>query len=111
MGKVLIWIKGLAEGWKIFFGLVGMVTIIATAAIKINHWTEKGESQSNTIEYLKKEDQSKKKAERIRDSIDIAKWNGVNYRLDNISDSLSLAPDRSGLISAQQFNLFKNLNL
>lgn len=46
--------KLLAEGWNIFFGLVGMVTIILTAAIKINHWMDKGENQANTIEYLKK---------------------------------------------------------
>ena len=34
---ILARIKNLAEGWKIFFGLIGMVSVISYTAVKIDH--------------------------------------------------------------------------
>jgi hypothetical protein len=88
--NILTWFKTLSEGWKIASVLFGAVIVIATAAVKIDHFKDRRLNQENVIEYLKKGDQIKKKQDRIRDSIDLVKWKGLNLRLYNISDSLGL---------------------
>lgn len=37
MKWLLTCIKNIAEGWKIFFGVIGMVTVISATAIKFDH--------------------------------------------------------------------------
>jgi hypothetical protein len=91
--SLLIWFKNLAEGWKIFFGLVGAVIIIGTSAIKIDHWIDKGVDQANVIEYLKQSEKDQKTYNRIKDSIDLKKWEDLNVRLKLISDSIRLTLD------------------
>jgi uncharacterized protein (DUF2164 family) len=83
-----IWFKGLAEGWKIAAGLIGMVTFISVAAVKIDHWNNKGITQANVIEYLKQEDIKNKKLDQEKELSEIAKWSELYKRLDFVSDSL-----------------------
>jgi uncharacterized protein (DUF2164 family) len=90
MNAFFTWCKNLAEGWKIFFGLVGMVIIISTVSVRLDHWKNKGINQANVIEYLKQADINNKKVTHIKDSIETTKWIELYKRLGYVSDSLGL---------------------
>lgn len=89
--RLYIWFKNLSEGWKFFGAAVGFGTIIWVAAIKIDHWQDKGVDQENVISYLQKSDHNQDLYNRMKDSLDYIKWDKLNKRLSFISDSLRLA--------------------
>jgi hypothetical protein len=88
--SLVIWFKNLAEGWKIFFGLIGAVTIIGTVAIKIDHWKDKGLNQTNVIEHLQKAEHDQKLYNRMNDSLEIIWKSDLIKRLHDISDTNKL---------------------
>jgi hypothetical protein len=89
--NILTWFKGLAEGWKIGSVLVGAVIVIATVAVKVDHWKDKGVKQENVVGYLEQENIKNKKLKHINDSIEIRRWADLYIRLGHFSDSLRLS--------------------
>ena len=88
--SLIIWFKNLAEGWKIFFGLVGMISVISAVAIKIDHWKDKGLNQGNVIEHLQKAELDQKMYNRMKDSLGVVWKAELMKRLDGISDTNKL---------------------
>jgi len=85
-----IWLKAIPEGWKFFGAVVGFGTIIWTAAVKIDHWKDKGLNQANVIEHLQKAELDQKKYNRMKDSLEVVWKAELMKRLDGISDTNKL---------------------
>ena len=85
-----IWFKAVPEGWKFFGAVVGFGTIIWTAAVKIDHWKDKGLNQANVIEHLQKAELGQKKYNRMKDSLEVVWKAEFMKRLDGISDTNKL---------------------
>jgi hypothetical protein len=83
-----IWFKLIPDGWKFFGAITGFAGFVWIAAITFDHWKDKGINQQNVIEYLKQENATNKKLNRIRDSIETKRHEKLNTHLDHISDSL-----------------------
>jgi hypothetical protein len=86
--NLVIWFKGLAEGWKIASTLIGMITIISVIAVKIDHWKDKRIDQANVIEYLKQAEHDQKQYNRMKDSIEIIWKIDLTKKFNFISDSI-----------------------
>lgn len=89
--KFSILFNKIPEGWKFFGAVTGFGSVIWFAAITFDHWQDKGLDQANVIEYLQKSNHNQELYNKMKDSIDIIKWDKLNKRLGFISDSLRLS--------------------
>lgn len=98
MSRLFTWIKALAEGWKIFFGLTGMVVVISTVAVKLDHVKNARVNTDVRIEQWIKYDSL--------DRIDNEEFRlFLQYNLKNISDSLRNLNESMRDISSSQSKL------
>jgi histidyl-tRNA synthetase len=82
------WYKSLSKGWQVITFFIGFTMLVSGATLVIDHFRTKVVNANLVIKYLSKSDSARIKNEKIKDSIDRAKWENLYKRIDNISDSL-----------------------
>ena len=85
ISKLFTWAKSIAEGWKIFFGLIGMVAIIGTTAIKFDHWRNRSVINDIRIDRWIRNDSIAHIDNEIFRSIIITKFKGVSDSIQIIN--------------------------
>ncbi len=92
------WAKCISEGWKVFFGLVGMVSVISFTAVKIDHLKNRKINQSVRIDkWIEYDSLEHEEGKYFRIS--------VMTKLSILSDSLRAVNDNVRLQSAVNSNM------
>lgn len=88
-GKSLMtWFKGISEGWKLFIGMVTIVTTISTVAIKIDRWSNKSTSESARIDrWINYDSLEHIESIKFREAIQL-QLNGITNNVRSIRDSV-----------------------
>jgi hypothetical protein len=107
--SLVIWFKNLAEGWKIASALIAMVTVISIVAVKIDHWKDKGLDQINVIEHLSQFEKEQKVYNRIKDSIELKRYNDINQNISILITNQKTLTNAVGTIGSRITNTVPEL--